>query len=56
MIFYFLFLDFFFVWGALLGSAGCLKKATKTPNAGHPFIVFSYNHQDSYKRTLLSIF
>jgi hypothetical protein len=25
-----------FVWGASPGSAGCFKKATQTPNAGHP--------------------
>jgi hypothetical protein len=29
------FFEIFFVWGALPGSAGCLKKATETPNAGH---------------------
>jgi hypothetical protein len=25
-----------FVWGNSLGSVGCFKKATQTPNAGHP--------------------
>jgi hypothetical protein len=33
MFYYF---ELFFVWGALPGSAGCFKKATETPNAGHP--------------------
>jgi hypothetical protein len=32
----FYFFEFFFVSGALLGSAGCFKNATQTPNAGHP--------------------
>jgi hypothetical protein len=27
--------EFFLVCGALPGSAGCFKKATETPNAGH---------------------
>jgi hypothetical protein len=46
VIFYFLFLffriflEFFFVCSASPGSAGCFKKATETPNAGHP--IYSY--------------
>jgi hypothetical protein len=31
-----LFRTTFFVWGASPGSAGCYKKATEPPNAGHP--------------------
>jgi hypothetical protein len=33
-------LEFFFVLGALPGSAGCFKKATETetPKAGHPIL------------------
>jgi hypothetical protein len=30
-----LLIEFFFVWGALPDSAGCFKKATEIPNAGH---------------------
>jgi hypothetical protein len=30
----------FFVWGASPGTAGCFKKATQTPNAGHPSDIF----------------
>jgi hypothetical protein len=30
-----LLIEFFFVWGALPDSAGCFKKVTETPNAGH---------------------
>jgi hypothetical protein len=30
---------FLFFWGARPGSAsGCFKKATQTPNAGHPIL------------------
>jgi hypothetical protein len=36
VIFY---LCFLFVWGASPGSAGCFKKATQTPNAGHPIFI-----------------
>jgi hypothetical protein len=28
------------IWGALPGSAGCLKKPTQIPNAGHPIYIF----------------
>jgi hypothetical protein len=27
-------------WGALPGSAGCLKKPTQLPNAGHHIYIF----------------
>jgi hypothetical protein len=36
--------EFFFVWGASPGSAGCFKKATETPNAGHPICANLYCH------------
>jgi hypothetical protein len=29
-----------FFWGALPGSAGCLKKPTQIPNAGHSIYIF----------------
>jgi hypothetical protein len=29
-----------FFLGALPGSAGCLKKPTQIPNAGHPIYIF----------------
>jgi hypothetical protein len=36
ILFYFILLLFYlFFWGASPGSAGCFKKATQTPNAGH---------------------
>jgi hypothetical protein len=42
---------FFFVGDALLGSAGCFKKATQTPNAGHPiWCNIQKVHDGSHKR------
>jgi hypothetical protein len=43
MIFIFkIFLRFIFVYGASPGSAGCFKKVTETPNAGHPIYILKY--------------
>jgi hypothetical protein len=41
----FIFIIFFedFFWGASPGSAGCFKKLTQIPNAGHPIYLAKKN-------------
>jgi hypothetical protein len=56
------FLFFIFVYqffwfrnlGALPGNAGCFKKATKTPNAGHPICLDFFHHQVKFILARLS--
>jgi hypothetical protein len=47
-LYFFEFLLNFFVWVALSGRAGCFKKATQTPNAGHPKIYYSLKSNEVF--------
>jgi hypothetical protein len=44
-------LKLFFVWGASPGSAGCFKKATQTPSAGHPIsrVIYCFEILTKYR-------
>jgi hypothetical protein len=41
-LYFYIFLEEFFFGGASPGSAGCFKKPTQIPNAGHPIYIKIY--------------